>query len=232
MDVKLLEEKDRTVKLLIKGTDTAFVNGIRRQIMIGTPILAVEDVHFYQNNGAMFDEMLAHRLALIPLKMDSNKYKEGDVVKLILAKEGPCTVYSRDIKSTDPKIEPADMNIPLTKLAENQSIKIEMDATVSTGKEHAKWQPAIAAYQELPTIVGTGSGKDKSYKADVIELLLDEKHRDLDLKEGQKVKYDSTTFLFTVESHGNMSPKELFLEAATGLKNKITEFRRELKNLS
>ena len=228
MDIKLLETKGKTIKLLLKGTNHAFVNGLRRQIMAGIPVLAVEDVHFYQNNGAVTDETLAHRLALVPLKMDSAKYKQGDKVKLVLEKDGPCTVYSKDIKSTDPKVEPAELNIPLTKLVEGQKVKLEMDALVGLGKEHAKWQPAIASYQELPVL----SGKGKSYKADVIEMILDEKQRDIIVENDQKLEYDPTTFIFIVESFGNIDVKELFLNAVEGLKQKSKDFREELKVLS
>ena len=231
MDVKMLEEKGNTVKILIKGTNAAFVNALRRNMMAGLPILAVDEVHLYENNGVMFDEMLSHRLAMTPLKMDSKKYKTGDKVKLVLEKEGPCIVYSKDIKSTDPKIEPAFLNIPLTKLAEGQRIKVEMDAIVGMGSEHAKFQPAIVSFQELP-IVTPEKGKGKSYKADVIETILDEKQRDIIVKEGEKIEYDPTTFIFIVESHGNMAPKEIFEAAVAELKGKVKEFRGELKNLS
>ncbi|HLC92561.1 MAG TPA: DNA-directed RNA polymerase subunit D [archaeon] len=232
VEVKILQEKENSVKVLIKDTNAAFVNALRRQMMAGTPVLAIEDIHIYENNGAMHDEMLGHRLAMVPLKMDSKKYKEGDIVKLVLEKEGPCTVYSKDIKSTDPKIEPATLNIPLTKLAEGQKIKIEMDALVGIGSAHSKWQPAIVAYTELPIIVNDKGAKDKSYKADVIEMLLDEKHRDIILKENQGVEYDPTAFIFSVESHGNLTPKELFDAAVDELKKRTEEFRKELKNLS
>lgn len=231
VEVKVLQEKENSAKLLLKGTNAAFVNAIRRQMMSGTPILAVEDVHIYENSGAMHDEMLAHRLAMVPLRMDTKKYKEGDTVKLVLEKEGAGIVYSKDIKSTDPKVEPAALNIPLTKLSEGQKIKIEMDALVATGERHSKWQPAIVSYTEIPIIVNDKGAKDKSYKADVIEMLLDEKHRDIILKEGQGIDYDPESFLFIVESHGNLSPKELFEAAVDELKRRTEEFRKELKNL-
>ncbi len=232
MEVKLLEEKGNTVKFLFKGTTHIFMNALRRQIMAGTPVLAIEEVHIYQNTGVMFDEMFSHRLAMVPLKHDPKRYKLGDKVKLVIEKEGPCTVYSKDIKSTDPKIEPAELNILLTKLREGKKIKMELDAVVGIGKEHAKWQPAIVSFQELPIVTGEGKKKGKSYKADMIETLLDGKQRDLILDEGQKVEYDPTTFIFTVESHGNISVKELFESAIEGLTSKSKEFRGELKNLS
>jgi DNA-directed RNA polymerase subunit D len=232
MDIKVLSEKEGKVKLLISNTNPAFVNAFRRKIMSGLPVLAVEDVHIHYNNGLMFDEMLSHRLGLIPLKMDSKKYKEGDKVKLILDKEGPCVVHSSDIKSTDPKIEPADLNIPITKLAEGQKIKLEMDAIVGFGKTHAKWQPALVSFTELPIIKDEKGGKGKSYKADVLEMVVDEKQRDIALTQNQKLEYDRSTFVFVIESFGNLSVKELFESAIEELHSKTKEFREEIKNLS
>jgi len=229
MDVKVLEENETTVKLILKNTTHAMVNAVRRSIMSGIPVAAIEDVHIYESTGVMFDEMLAARLGLTPLKMDTKGYKLGDKVKLVLEKEGPCTVYSKDIKSTDPKIEVAKPNIIITKLGENQKLKIEMDAVVGTGKQHSKWQPALASYIEMPTIKGE---KGKSYKADVIETILDESQRDLPVSKGQIIEYDPTTFVFTVESHGNLTPKELFAQAIESIKVKSEDFRKELKNLS
>ena len=43
MEVKMLTEKGNTVKLLIKDANPAFVNALRRQLMSGTTVFAVED---------------------------------------------------------------------------------------------------------------------------------------------------------------------------------------------
>ncbi|MEM4256890.1 MAG: DNA-directed RNA polymerase subunit D [Candidatus Diapherotrites archaeon] len=232
MDVKVLEEKNDTLKLLFKDTNPETMNAIRRHIMNAIPVFAIEDVHIYENTGVMFDEMLAHRLGLIPLKMDSADYKEGEKVKMILEKEGPCVVYSKDIKSTDPTIEPAFMNIPITKLEEGQKIKLEMDAITGTGKQHSKFQPALVTYQEIPIVVSEKGGKDKSYKADMIELLINKGIGSIKLKQGERLEYDNTSFIMTIESFGNLSPKLLLEKSIEILTQKLGEFRRELKNLS
>jgi len=148
VSVKKLGEENGVVKLEVKGTDTAFVNAIRRTIMRYVPCFAVEDVAIYENDSVMFDEFLAHRLGMLPIKSGAKGYKPGDIVKMVLEKEGPCTVYSKDIKSTDPTIEVADKKIPLTKLGKNQKLKIEMKIVMLSGKEHSKWQPAVASYEE------------------------------------------------------------------------------------
>ncbi|MFH1257208.1 MAG: DNA-directed RNA polymerase subunit D [Candidatus Diapherotrites archaeon] len=148
MEVKVVSDKGAMLKFSVKGTDSAFANALRRTVMNNVPVFAIEDVSFYENSGVVFDEMLAHRLALLPIKMDLKHYKEGESVTMMLEKEGPGMVYSKDVKSTDPKIEVIDKRIPLTKLKKGQKLKIEMKAVAGVGKEHAKWQPAIIAYEQ------------------------------------------------------------------------------------
>src|SRR3989338_7010406 len=116
ISIKLLNKTDSSASFLIKGTNNAFMNAVRRTIMSDVPVLAIDEVTFYENSSIMFDEFLAHRLAMLPIKTDMKTYKEGEKVTLILEKEGPCTVYSKDIKSVDPKIEVVDKNIHLLEL--------------------------------------------------------------------------------------------------------------------
>ncbi len=58
---------DDVARFIITGFSSAFVNSYRRTMIGEVPTLAIEDVHIYDNNSALFDEMLAHRLGgLIP----------------------------------------------------------------------------------------------------------------------------------------------------------------------
>src|SRR3989338_10716168 len=252
MDIKILDTKENQVKFLVKGTNPAFANALRRTMMAGLNILALEDVHFYQNTSVMFDEMLAHRLAMIPLKMDSKKYKAGEKVKMILEKEGPCTVYSKDIKSTDPKIDVIDKKIPIVKLKKGKKIKIEMEAVVGKGKAHAKWQPAVISYYEVPEVsfnmklIKDAKKFVESCPPGVLELkagkiVLKEqvpsnidlltKCRDIAPDGAVELNFDTNSFVVVVENHGNMKVSEILSEALDSLKERSKEFKRELKKI-
>eukprot|EP00092_Neocalanus_flemingeri_P013273 GFUD01014305.1.p1 GENE.GFUD01014305.1~~GFUD01014305.1.p1 ORF type:complete len:359 (-),score=138.31 GFUD01014305.1:128-1153(-) len=52
------------------GYDAAIVNALRRILLSDIPSMAIEKVHMYQNTSIMQDEVLAHRLGLIPLTAD------------------------------------------------------------------------------------------------------------------------------------------------------------------
>ena len=126
MDIKKVFEDGNVTKYLVKGTNYTFMNTIRRTIMINVPCLAIEEVQMYENDSPVFDEMLANRLGLLPIKTDVKTYKKGDTVKLVLEKTGPAIVTSKDIKCTDPKIEIIDKKIMITKLGKDQNLKLEM----------------------------------------------------------------------------------------------------------
>ena len=81
MDIEFVEgwPKENKVRLLIKNTDSAQVNALRRTIIADVPKLAISRVDFSQgvtqdNKGEVFesvnalpDEVLAHRLAMVPV---------------------------------------------------------------------------------------------------------------------------------------------------------------------
>lgn len=50
------------------GVDAAITNAFRRILIAELPTLAIEDVYIIKNTSIIQDEVLAHRLGLIPLK--------------------------------------------------------------------------------------------------------------------------------------------------------------------
>jgi len=123
----------------------SFSNAIRRIMISEVPTFAIEDVYIYENSSSMDDEILAHRLGLIPIK--GKPLLDTEIITFTLEKEGPCTVYSSDLKSENGEV--AFKNIPIVKLGKGQKIKIECEAVPGIGKVHAKWQPCNAVYKQL-----------------------------------------------------------------------------------
>ncbi|PIN98683.1 MAG: DNA-directed RNA polymerase subunit D [Candidatus Diapherotrites archaeon CG10_big_fil_rev_8_21_14_0_10_31_34] len=146
MEIKQIKKGDRKIKFQLKGTNPAFVNGIRRAIQTNVKSFAVDSINIYENTSVMFNEMLSHRMGMLPIQGDPKTYKTKDKVTLMIEKEGPCTVYSKDVRSTDPKIEVVDKKIPILKLGKGQKLKAEMDAVVDSGKTHTKWISGVLSY--------------------------------------------------------------------------------------
>ena len=59
----------------LKGIDAALANALRRIIIAEIPTMAFHKVFMYQNTSVLPDELLVHRLGLLPLKVDPNEFE-------------------------------------------------------------------------------------------------------------------------------------------------------------
>lgn len=156
-DVKK-DTKGEKLQLKIRDADLSFVNAIRRFCTESVPVLAVDTVEFAKNDSVLYDEIIAHRIGLIPLKANIKSFKLRDecscdgkgcnkcMVKLKLSAKGK-EVSSKDMKSTGVEI-PYD--IPIVKLAQEQELEFVAEARLGVGKEHAKFIPGLVfhTYEE------------------------------------------------------------------------------------
>jgi len=164
-----MEKTDLTARLIVSDVDTAFMNSLRRIMLAEVPAMAIDEVVVIENSSMLHDEILAHRLGLIPLKTDLDSYNLPEEcpckselgcnlcrVSLTLdieAKDGVITVYSGDITSENPNIVPVSDKIPIVKLVPDQRIRLEAYARLGKGEKHAKWQPvSVAAYKQFPKV--------------------------------------------------------------------------------
>ncbi|KCZ71686.1 DNA-directed RNA polymerase, alpha subunit/40 kD subunit [Candidatus Methanoperedens nitroreducens] len=177
MDIDIIELSERKARFVLSGVPAAFANALRRSILAEVPVLAIADVNIYDNTSVLFDEQLALRLGLIPLKADTKRYVLPEEctcqgqgcplcqVSLTLSAEGPKVVYSGDMISTDPDVRPADATVPIVELKEKHKVVVESIARLGTGtgRSHSKWQAGIASgYKNMPVLtVGECDGCGK-----------------------------------------------------------------------
>jgi len=57
------------------GVDPAIANALRRIILAEVPTVAIERVYINENTSVIQDEVLAHRLGLIPIKADPRQFE-------------------------------------------------------------------------------------------------------------------------------------------------------------
>lgn len=79
LDIKILERNEEDLKFDISGVDAAMANALRRVMISEVPTMAIEKVNMWQNTSVIPDEVLAHRMGLIPIKADPRlfEYKEA-----------------------------------------------------------------------------------------------------------------------------------------------------------
>jgi len=165
MEITFASLDDSLARFTLTGASPAFANAMRRAMIGEVPTLAIEDVRIYDNTSALFDEMLAHRIGLIPIKTDLTTYSTKDTCSCggagcpgctatyTLSVEGPRTVTSSDLIPQDPGAAPVFDNIPIVKLTKGQKLVIEARAILNTGRAHAKWQPTlVCGYKNHPII--------------------------------------------------------------------------------
>jgi DNA-directed RNA polymerase subunit D len=177
--------KGNRIRIILSKTNAAQVNSLRRAILADVPKMAITKVRFEQgvtqdNQGEVIesvnvlpDEVLAHRLAMIPVPtfLDEFKFPEDDpnnenlpedqwgspLSQIIyhLSIRGPNsdsdeqfkTVYAGDLNvlgETKLQIKEDHARIPLTILSSGQYLELYAYATLGRGREHAKWCPAAA----------------------------------------------------------------------------------------
>lgn len=169
MEIKLIDKNEFSARLVIEDVDSAFMNSLRRIIISEVPSMAIDEVVVIENSSMLHDEILAHRLGLIPLRTDLDSYNLPEEcsckselgcnlcrVSLTLdveAKESIRTVYSGDLTVENPNIKPVSEKIPIVKLAPNQRLRLEAYARLGKGQKHAKWQPvSLCAYKHFPKV--------------------------------------------------------------------------------
>ena len=227
MDIKILEKNDRRIKFILTDSNPQFANALRRTSVGEVPILSIDFVDFSKNDSVFYDEIIAHRLGLIPLVFDVKDFNlpsdckcdnKGCVLcqtKFALNKKGPCTVYSGDLKSANKAVKVLYDNIPIVILKEGQNLRLEATAVLGLGKDHAKWQSSVSHYIYYPADAKDLSDKGlKKLEADGVEM-----------------KHDDTKFIFWVESASGLTAEKIVLQAIDGLKKKAKEFERKVKKL-
>lgn len=259
MKIKILNQTDREIRFLLEDSNPQFANALRRIMISEVPILAIQTVDFTTNDSVLYNEVIAHRLGMIPLVFNykdfhfRDKHDEGKTcsnceVAFAINKKGPGMVYSKDMKSSNPDVKPLFDNIPIIELFDDQKLKLEAYAYLGFGKDHARHQGAIASYKYLATISLNGKIDNadecvrrcpkhalkingKTVAVDANCDLCKECIEMCDPKGGLEINEDSTKFVFDVESISGLDAKDLVLQAVDILKGKLKDFGKEAKKI-
>ena len=267
MDLKILELEERYIKFEIKGITPAIANALRRTLINDIPKLAIHRVIFhhgqirdmegrvYDSSTPLFDEIISHRLGLIPLPTDLNmKFRdecdhppdEGCplcTVTYTLNKHGPATVYSGDlIPVGDERFKPVDPLIPLVKLKENQAILLEAEAILGTAREHAKWQVtsgvAYKYHREIEVLKRESELWEKVKESCPDNVIYEDDEKivftddtpctalaEILSFESPNIREDDSWFIFQFETDGSLSAKDTLQYALKRLKERFTNLR-------
>jgi|SaaInlV_200m_DNA_2_1039689.scaffolds.fasta_scaffold00017_130 DNA-directed RNA polymerase subunit D len=259
MKIQQLKSDKEKVVLKFSGVNTTFANMLRREVLESVPTMAIEDVEFRDNSSALYDEVLAHRLGLIPLKTDLKSYVIPDQckckgegcarcqLKLTVKVKGPCNVYASDIKSKDPKVKPVFPKTLIVKLLKDQLVEAEMTCILGRGDDHIKFAPGLVFYHNVSEFKQSKKIENAEevvkkcpagvFKAEAGKLIpLDDTKSYLWDSCLELVPEDSVIItekedeiIFTLEPWGQLSAKEILVTAAEGFIEQLDEFEKIFK---
>jgi DNA-directed RNA polymerase subunit D len=251
------DEKKGRLSFEVSGLESSYINTLRRLLMTEVPVLAIEDLEFRKNDSGLYDEIVAHRLGLVAFKTDLKSYNlqseckckgEGCArcqLKMTLKAKGHCTVFAGDIKTKDLKIKPVFGKTPIVKLLEGQELEVEMTAVLGLGKVHSKWSPCLAYYRELADVKIEGQPANKeeiakrcpvsAFEIKSDKLALSDSASECTfcgecpaLSNGKIKVSPSGSYLFTIESWGQLEPEEIVAEAVKAYQEQIDDFTEQV----
>jgi DNA-directed RNA polymerase subunit D len=258
MEVKILDKSKDGLKItfLVRGMTPSFANTIRRAIIEEVPAMAIEDIEFKKNSSVIYDEIISHRLGLIPLKTDLKSYTLPEQCKckgegcarcrciLTLKVNGPGIVYAEDIKSKDSSIVPVYDKMPIVKLSKGQILEIEMAAVLGKGRVHSKWSPGhVYYYNDAKITVNNDDKLLEQFKDKYPPQIFDSKGKIdrnlistpslIDACEGLsklvEIERKDDSFIFVLESWGQLAPKAIVAEAVSQINEQLDQLSELIK---
>jgi len=241
--MKTISKKDNEVRIIAE-IEESLANAIRRYVN-QIPILAVDEVDISKNDSPLYDETLAHRIGLIPLKMNKLvSEKTGNSLKLSTKKEG--VVYSNELTGG---LDVVYEKIPITSLKKGQELEFVAKAKFGKGADHSKFSPGLIFYRDIvdvkvdkncpKEIVGicprkilkSDNGRivvEDSYKCDMCEACSDLCKKE---EKGSVEFVPTKELMISIESFGQLKTEEILSKAIEFLKKDLVSISKEISKI-
>lgn len=169
MELEILEQDKYNLQFIVKGISIEMINSLRRIMQSWIPSMAVDEVIILKNDSPLYDDILAHRIGLIPLTTDLDVYNLPEdcecggfgcpqcqvslTLEITNDSKNNLVIYSGDLETNDPKIIPVNPHIPIAKIGKNASLIFEAYAVLGRSMDHVKWQAVSNVFfRYLPNI--------------------------------------------------------------------------------
>lgn len=179
-----LHNAGETLTFQLSNVDSSFANGLRRVMLAEVPTLGIESVTIIQNTSVLPDEMIAHRLGLVPLY--SMKASQLNYTRECPCGGGGCAdcqitgelhvecpddqhsvpvFVNESLKIDDEDVYPVSAEqkgIWLVTLGRSQRLSLRVVIHKNIAKTHSKFMPvATVAMRYVPHIVLNHEGFSK-----------------------------------------------------------------------
>ena len=238
--MELIKKKDNQI-MFVAEIEESLANAIRRY-MNQIPVLAVDEVEISRNDSPLYDETIAHRIGLIPIKTDKSvNVKTISKLKLDVKEEG--VVYSGELKGG---LKVVYERIPITTLNKGQELNILAVIKEGKGEEHAKFSPGLMFYRNVVDVK-----LEKGCPKEVVNIcpkkVFEFKEENVVVRDSskcdmceacievcRKYKKDSINLIPTkelvigLESFGQIDVEEIFKKSVELLKKDLAEISKKI----
>lgn len=236
--MELINKTDQKITFSAEMSDS-LANAIRRYLH-HIPVLAIDEVEISKNDSPLYDETIAHRIGLVPIKTNKSTKQEYEVN---LSVKGEKTVYSGDITGN---AEVVHDKILLDILNKGKELELKGTVRAGTGAEHAKFSPGLMFYrneceikmskdhlEEVQRICPHVKIEEKGQNI----IVHDNKEREVcDVcegiadKSGEKAEVtEKDNQIITIESFGQLPVEKMFEQSIEALKKDLDTVSKELK---
>ena len=253
------EANNENIRFTLTDCDLSLANALRRVMLAEVPTMCIDLVEIETNTSVVPDEMLAHRLGLVPLMsgaaVDDFRYNRECScaqycpqcsVELTLSVK--CTgdqtrdIHDTDLVSAHDIVRPLSISTPanpqpqppilLAKLRRNQEIKVRCIAKKGIGKEHSKWSPTATVgfeYDPDNLLRHTTFWVEEDVDAEWPKSRYSERERYPQGNEGFVPGAEPNKFFFDLETVGAMKPGAIVSHGISVLQAKLSAVQAALE---
>jgi DNA-directed RNA polymerase subunit D len=253
MKIEILERGEDWIKIKVSGIDYTLANSIRRS-SYEVYIPAIDELEFYVNDSVLYDEILAHRLGLVPLlpNREINIREECDcegkgckkcMLKIKLEAKGKGMVYSKDIEGEAKAL----FNMPIVWLEEGQELKLVGYIKMGNAIEHAKYQAGLVMFNPVFRLLDFSKDffEENKKAKEILEKFNIRLEKNTEINEKQyeildwikekypeskiKIEISETDFIFYIETYSYLKPEEIFVKSIEALDKNLAQLAKEIK---
>lgn len=209
MRIENLQFDDTKLRVEIRDCNETFANMIKRSLT-DVQVPACTHIVFKKNTSAFCDEVIAHRIGMLPLRSISPNHRLSHI-----RAKGPCVVRSSDIKFEDVVCPHKDLLVVV--LDKDEELQADLQVELDIGKHHAR-HSAVVAPRCIRRHVGM-IGSPSLHDDVVAECFCEDTEWGTRCKEcaGLKrpylMKWAELVFIVEFETTGSLEPLELLRRA-------------------
>ena len=204
--IKKINKNSITVE--ISGTDLSTVNRLRKTIISDVKTIAIDTVEIEENSTLILDEVLSHRLGLIPIEIldesilnctcdCSGENIECPTCQITFTLNMTCTngsghLTTEHLKTSDKRIKIYNdiSNMMIVPIRSGQTLRLTAKTQKGSGRIHAKWSPvSVISFNEVGDI-NEGESSENIEESNILK---------------------PTKYIFTFETTGVLSPEKVFM---------------------